>query len=113
MDPVGDRPTVRDRDVRRDISAAEPSRDEVAVQHTCPALPRLAPSREQKLRLERWKQSGWSSGLRAHGQLNALIIAAHPCRVRIVGRINHVEAKAFGLELVDRGTQIRAKEFSP
>ena len=38
--PVGHRPAVGDGDVRGDVAAAEPARDQVAIEHSGAALPR-------------------------------------------------------------------------
>ena len=43
MDPVGDRPALGDRDVRGDVAAAEPARDQVAIMHARAALSRGVP----------------------------------------------------------------------
>ena len=54
MHPIGDRAAFGDRDVRGNVAAAEPARDQVAVEHPRPALAcRIAGAGEHEFRRER------------------------------------------------------------
>src|SRR6476661_6897272 len=106
VDPVGHRAAIRDGDVRRDVSPAEPARDQVAIQHAGAPLRRRGARRgDDELGPERRQAVRERGGARPR-QANRFPARTQDRRVRVVSGIDDIEPEAGGAQQGKRAVKI-------
>lgn len=113
MHPVCDRSALRNGDMRSDVAATEPTRDKVAIEHPGAALAGKRSSKGQhELRRERRQEIRRPRRLRAASYPNTIAFPAERSGVRVIRRIDEVQAKALAAQIVDRDTKVAADDLA-
>ena len=113
VDPVADRTAARNGDVRSDVAPAQTARDQVAVQHPCPPMPRRAAGAgEHEFRRKPRKLRGNLLSIGTGRDPNALTVMAEDRCVRIIRRIDEVETKTVAPKIVDGEVEVLADDLA-